>query len=108
MAPRRHANRPRPREHSPYWNEVYAPIADLEKWKTDLYRHYLSAEADSDSGNWDLLLADAWVLLEYCEFLDEKLRREVRHPSAKGLSILDADWACRKESMHSRQTHSVC
>lgn len=59
MAPQRPANRNRPREHSPYWNEVYAPIADLEEWKTDLYRHYLSAEADSDSGNWDLLLADA-------------------------------------------------
>lgn len=65
--------------HSPYQTTVYAPINNLDSYRSDLNDHRNSLEdGERDKDRDELLLDIGEKLLEHCEFLEEKLRIKVR------------------------------
>ena len=68
--------------HSPYQKTVYPAIKDLQEYRLELTRQ----RARLDDGELDeqMLLVYAEILLDQCDFLDDKLDVKVRNPHYHG------------------------
>lgn len=64
--------------HSPYRKTIYPPISNLDEFRQGLAHHRVSWESgERDKQRDELLLDIGEVLVEHCDFLEEKLAIKV-------------------------------